>query len=107
MNEARLALLKQYLEEDPNDPFNYYAIATELISHAPDKAKEYFDLLLEKYPDYLATYYHAAQLYANLEDYEKAEILYQKGIALAQSQSNLKTLRELQTAYQNFQFEMD
>ena len=107
MNEARLTLLKKYIEEDPNDPFNYYDIATEMASQDPEKAKEYFAHLLEKHPDYLPTYYHAAALLAEEEDYEEAEVVYQNGIALATRQGNDKTLRELQNAYQNMQFEMD
>lgn len=107
MNEARLALLEQYIKEDPNDPFNYYAIATESVLEAPEKAKEYFDLLLSQHPDYLPTYYHAAQLYCDYEDYDQAELIYKDGIALAKKQDNQKTLRELNTAYQNMLFEMD
>ena len=107
MNEARLTLLKSYLKEDPNDPFNYYAIATEYVQDAPENAKDYFDHLLSDFPDYLPTYFHAAQLYADNEDYEKAEQIYKLGIALAEKQENTKTLRELKTAYQNMQFEMD
>jgi tetratricopeptide (TPR) repeat protein len=107
MNEARLTLLKSYLKEDPNDPFNYYAIATEYVQEAPETAKEYFDQLLSDFPDYLPTYFHAAQLYADYEIYERAEEIYELGIALARKQENVKTLRELQTAYQNMQFEMD
>lgn len=107
MNEARLTLLKSYLKEDPNDPFNYYAIATEYLQEAPETAKEYFDRLLSDFPDYLATYFHAAQLYADFEEYERAEEIYKAGIALAERQENAKTLRELQTAYQNLLFEMD
>lgn len=107
MNEARITLLKKYIEEDPNDPFNYYAIATEMVGQMPEKAKEYFALLLGQHPDYLPTYYHAAQLWADEEAYEKAEAIYKKGIALATKQENHKTLRELNTAYQNLLFEMD
>ena len=107
MNEARITLLKKYIEEDPNDPFNYYAIATEMVGQKPEKAKEYFELLLRQHPDYLPTYYHAAQLWADEEEYEQAEEVYKKGIALATEQQNHKTLRELNTAYQNLLFEMD
>lgn len=107
MNKARLTLLKSYLKEDPNDPFNYYAIATECVQEASEVAKTYFDTLLDKFPDYLATYFHAAQLYADYEDYEKAEEIYKAGIKLAAQEQNTKTLRELQTAYQNLLFEMD
>ena len=93
------------MEEEPDDPFNYYAMATELIGHEPEKAKEYFDLLLTRHADYLPTYYHAAQLYADLDEYEKAEEIYKKGIALATTQQNHKTLSELNTAYQNMLFD--
>ncbi len=107
MNEARIALLEKYIKEDPNDPFNYYAIATEMVGQRPEKAKEYFELLLSNHPDYLPTYYHAAQLLVDEEEYDEAEQVYKKGIALATSQENSKTLRELNTAYQNLLFEMD
>jgi len=107
LNEARIVLLKKYIEEEPDDPFNYYALANELIGQYPVKAKEYFDLLLSKHPDYLATYYHAALLYVEEEDYETAEPIYKKGIALATKHGNHKALRELNTAYQNMLFEMD
>ncbi len=107
MNEARLALLKKYIEEDPNDPFNYYAIATESVLEEPEKTKEYFDFLLEKHLYYLPTYYQAAQLFADFEDYARAESIYKAGIVLAKTQDNQKALRELTTAYQNLLFEMD
>ena len=107
MNEARLNQLMKYLKEDPNDPFNLYAIANEYLSESLEKAKEYFDKLLDSHTNYLPTYFHAAQLYADLEDYEKAKELYEKGIELAKKQKNSKTLRELQTAYQNLLFEID
>lgn len=93
------------MEEEPDDPFNYYAMATELIGHEPEKAKEYFDLLLTRHADYLPAYYHAAQLYAYLDEYEKAGEIYKKGIALATTQQNHKTMRELNTAYQNMLYQ--
>ena len=93
------------MKEEPDDPFNYYAMATELVDNEPEKAKEYFDLLLTRHTDYLPTYYHAAQLYADLDECEKAGEIYKKGIALATTQQNHKTLRELNTAYQNMLYQ--
>lgn len=107
MNTARLNLLLKYLEEEPNDPFNLYAIATEYLSESIEKAKEYFDQLLEKHSDYLPTYFHAAQLYADIEEEKKAIDIYTKGISLAVLQRNTKTQRELEAAYQNLMFEID
>ncbi|WP_428660308.1 tetratricopeptide repeat protein [Runella sp.] len=105
MNNNRLAFLLQFFEEDPNDPFNSYALAMEYQQSDVTKAAEFFRLLLDKHPDYLPTYYHAAALFAELEQLEYAEQLYQKGMQLALSQQNTKTYQELQRAYRGFQDE--
>ncbi|MCP1382308.1 tetratricopeptide repeat protein [Runella salmonicolor] len=105
MNNNRLAFLLQFFEEDSNDPFNAYALAMEYQQTDVTKAAEYFQLLLEQHPDYLPTYYHAAALFAELEQLDLAEQLYQKGMQLALSQQNTKTYQELQRAYRGFQDE--
>jgi Tfp pilus assembly protein PilF len=105
MNNNRLAFLLQFFEEDSHDPFNAYALAMEYQQSDVTKAAEYFQLLLEQHPDYLPTYYHAAALFAELEQLDLAEQLYQKGMQLALSQQNTKTYQELQRAYRGFQDE--
>ena len=69
MQEERLKILFQYLEEEPNEPFNVYAIAMEYMSKDIQKAKFYLEKLLTEHPDYVPTYYHAAAVYVELEDY--------------------------------------
>ena len=104
----RLTKLREFLTEEPQDPFNRYALATELLSQAQiPEALGHFRQLLTDHPSYLATYYHAAALLADLDQPEAARIVYEKGIELAQQQGETKTLRELQAAYQNFLFEQD
>ncbi len=105
MNNTRLAFLLQFFEEDSTDPFNAYALAMEYQQSDVTKAAEYFQLLLDKHPEYLPTYYHAAALFAELDQLELAEQLYQKGMQLALSQQNTKTYQELQRAYRGFQDE--
>jgi tetratricopeptide (TPR) repeat protein len=102
MNTHRLELLLQFYKEDPSDPFNVYALAMEYQNKDIVKALEYFNILLDKHPDYLPTYYHAAALYAELQKNEAAEGLYQKGMQLALHQHNTKTYQELQRAYRQF-----
>ena len=99
MNSSRLEKLLQFMESEPDEPFNIYAVATEYRNTDPAQSKKYFDLLLNHHPDYLPTYYHAAQLYEELEDTEKAKEIYEKGIAQARDQNNSLALRELQSAY--------
>jgi tetratricopeptide (TPR) repeat protein len=105
MDNNRLELLLQFYEEDPSDPFNAYALAMEYQNSDITKASEYFRLLLDKQPDYLPTYYHAAALFAEMGNAEQAEELYQKGMQLALHQQNTKTYQELQRAYRAFQDE--
>lgn len=102
---ARLDQLLLYYNEDPHDPFNVYALALEYQKSDRMKAKEYFDLLLSHHEDYVATYYHAAKLYVDLEQKDKAIALYQKGIAIAKKNNDAKAARELQSAYQELMFE--
>ena len=105
MNSERLNQLLDFLKDDPNDPFTIYAIATEYNTLNPRKALEYYELLLNEHPDYLATYYHLGTLYTDLGEAEKAENTFKKGITLAQNQKNSLALRELQNAYNEFLFD--
>ncbi len=105
MNNNRLAFLHQFFEEDPNDPFNIYALAMEYQYSDVVQAASFFTLLIENHPDYLPTYYHAAALFAEMEQLDRAEQLYQKGMELALIQQNTKTYQELQRAYRGFQDE--
>lgn len=98
MNNSRIAILKQYIEEEPEEPFNFYALATEYIREEPSTALQYFELLLERHPDYLGTYYHAGKLYFDLNQTEKAKQVLEKGIQLALVQKQNKALSELRNA---------
>lgn len=102
MNNERIQQIIRFIQEEPGDPFNVYALAMEFLSGRPDQARPYFDQLLTEHPDYLPTYYHAAALYADLGDRDRAADLYDRGIALARAQGNQKTLAELQRAKQAF-----
>ncbi|MBD2702840.1 tetratricopeptide repeat protein [Spirosoma sp. BT702] len=107
MNTERIEQLMRYVEEEPSEPFNVYALAMEFLNGRPEQARFYFEKLLNEHPDYLPTYYHAAALYAELDERDKAAMLYDKGITLAQAQNNQKTLQELKRAQQAFDDEDD
>lgn len=105
MSAPRLKKLLEFLEEAPNDPFTIYAVATEYRQEDPQKTLSYYEKLLNEHPHYVATYYHAAQLYLDLGQTERAEEVFTKGIAVAREQNETLTLRELQNAYDEFLFE--
>ncbi|MGF7216093.1 Tfp pilus assembly protein PilF [Spirosoma lacussanchae] len=102
MNNERIQQLIRFVQEEPGEPFNVYALAMEYMNSQPEQARVYFDQLLSDHPDYLPTYYHVAALYAELDERDKAAELYQKGIRLAEVQNNQKALQELQRARQAF-----
>lgn len=104
---TRLQQLFTFLEQEPNDPFIIYAIATEYRNSDLEKAKSYFEQLLNDHESYLATYYHAAHLFFELGEDHRAKEVYEKGIALAEKQGEKMALRELRNAYANFLFEIE
>ena len=101
MNKERIEQLLSFYEEDPNDPFNIYCLATEYRTENPDKAWEYYSKLLQEHADYLATYYHAAELLIERDEIDEAEKLIDQGIELAIAQNNQLALRELRNLLNN------
>ena len=101
---TRLDTLLQFYKDEPDDPFNIYAVAIEYQKSDPRKALDFFSILLDHHADYIPTYYHAAKLYHECGDTEKAIATYEKGIQVARSKNELKAVRELQSAYDELMF---
>jgi len=102
MNQSRLQQLLKFFEEDPNDPFNIYALANEYKSFDQEKALDYFEILIEKHPEYIATYYHLAHLYIDIGEDGKAKSTFEEGIKIASGNNENLALRELKNAYDEF-----
>ena len=90
---------------DPHDPFNLYALALEYLKYDPEKSRELFDMLLNIHKEYLPTYYHAAKLYQELGQKEKAKSVFVSGISIARKLNDAKAIRELQSAYDELTFD--
>ncbi len=103
----RLEILRQFVAEEPQEPFNHYALATELLKTDKTESRGIFEYLIENYADYLATYYHLGALYIELGQHELAQKTYIAGIELANKIGNDKTLKELKGAYQMFLDELE
>lgn len=99
MNADRLEQLYKFLQEDPDDPFLLYAIATEYRHTDQQKAMEFYNKLLAEHENYVGTYYHAAQLHEELGRQEEAERIYKKGMQISRQEGNLHAFSELQQAY--------
>lgn len=100
MHHERLQKLLGFLENEPNDPFLKYALATEYLNtNDLEKAIVYYEDLLENHPDYVGTYYHAGKLYEQLNRKADALLTYQKGMTVARNAKNMHAFSELQGVY--------
>jgi tetratricopeptide (TPR) repeat protein len=95
----RIETLKEFLANDPSDDFSEYALALEYEKDgARTEAILHLEKILERNPSYLAAYYQAGRMYEAEKNLTKAGSIYEKGIEVARSQGNMKTLNELRTA---------
>ncbi|MDN3585326.1 tetratricopeptide repeat protein [Pedobacter aquatilis] len=100
MSSSRLAKLLEFLENEPNDPFILYALATEYNNqNDKEKAYSFYQELTEKHPDYVGTYYHLGKLLEKDNQKDKAIEIYQKGMVVARSKRDMHAFSELQGAY--------
>ena len=107
MND-RISELKKLLQDDPEDTFLHYALGLEYIKKGDSEvALECFEILLNKYPEYLPVYYQAAQLYLEKGEDQKAQSTYEKGMILAGRLQEMKTYQELSNAYNNLLNDMN
>ena len=92
---TRMEMIEHMLISTPNDPFLHYAKGLELVNHNEEAAIESFRTVIEKFPDYLATYYQLAVLLVNRGMVEESIKVIETGMALAQKQGEMKTKQEL------------
>lgn len=102
MEKSRLEKLLEFYNEDPNDPFTIYALATEYKKVDKQKSLAYFEILLINHENYVGTYYHAAALYDEIGKHNEAKLTYQKGMKVARELNNLHAFSELQSAFNKF-----
>ncbi len=99
MQTDRLAELLKFVQEDPNDPFLYYAIATEYVRRDDtEQALQYYRTVHKQFPSYLGTYYHLGKLLEKLGQREEAVDVYREGIDVASTARDRNALRELKEA---------
>ena len=97
MNSVRIKMLEQFIADDPNDPFNHYALALELMKSDKIQAKKIFDQLIASHPEYVPSYYQAGLLYLEISLNEEAVKIIEQGIAEARKQNNTKAASELRS----------
>ena len=107
LNLERIELLREYCKEEPENPFNFYALALEYRESDKPAAAELFEFVLSTFPNYLPVYFPAAHFFYEEDDLQKAKQVFESGLALAHDLQDEKAKKELANAYQNFLFETD
>lgn len=99
----KIEQLLQFHKETPDDPFLIYALANAHQKYKKyPKAVEFYELLLNNHPNYGGTYLHYAKLQTEMNNYHKADEVYQKGIDVLRKLGDTKNLNELLEAYEIF-----
>ncbi|MDA0315558.1 MAG: tetratricopeptide repeat protein [Bacteroidetes bacterium] len=107
LNLDRIELLKGYCIEEPQNPFNYYALALEFREFEKAAAADLFNYVVTNFPNYLPVFFPAAHFFFENGDLIKAKKIFESGIELADTLQDEKAKKELTNAYQNFLFETD
>jgi len=93
----RADMLKQVLEQNPNDAFARYGLAMEYSRAGKiETALTEFKKLLEAHPDYIAGYQMAGQMLSAAGRCEEARQMLESGIALAERIGNKHAREEMQ-----------
>lgn len=100
MQNTRLQKLLDFIQNEPNDPFLKYALATEYLSlNETETALRYYEDLINNHADYVGTYYHLAKLYETLGRKDDAIKTYRQGMQKARDARDNHAFSELQGAF--------
>jgi tetratricopeptide (TPR) repeat protein len=100
MELSRLNKLLEFIENEPNDEFLKYALATEYLRlNETDKALAYYEDLVNNHPGYTGTYYHLGKLYEALNRKDDAIKTYENGMKVTKEKRDNHAFSELQAVY--------
>ena len=95
----RIALLRGFLADDPDDAFTRFALAQELAKAGDtEEALGGYEALRRDQPGYVGTYYHLGALLESVGRAEEAAAVYRAGIDEAARAGDAHARSELQGA---------
>lgn len=97
--KSRREILEQFVAARPADAFARYGLALECAKLGDDRAAAtHFQHLVEKHPDYVATYFQYGQFLAKLGREAEARKMLSAGIVVAQRAGDIHARDEMQAA---------
>jgi Tfp pilus assembly protein PilF len=101
----RVAKLKEFLKQSPDDSFLNHALALEYIKLGDDaEAKKLFEHNLAINPAYIATYYHLGKLLEREGQQQQAINIYEQGMQQSKNAGDMHTYSEIQAAYEDIAY---
>ncbi|HEX6914441.1 MAG TPA: tetratricopeptide repeat protein [Chitinophagaceae bacterium] len=98
----RIAKLKEFLKDSPEDNFLKHALALEYIKIQDDEAaRTLFEEILTCSPGYVGSYYHLAKLHERNGRTREAISWYEKGMTAAKAAGDQHAYNELQAAWED------
>ena len=95
----RLAILQDFLRDDPDDPFTRFALAQEHAKRGDAQAAlSLYQALVRDRPDYVGTYYHLGALLRQLGRDDDARGVLRAGVQAAGAAGDAHARAELQGA---------
>ena len=95
----RKTVLEEFVKREPEDPFPRYGLAMAYREEGDFGAAQiHFEVLLERFPDYLATYLMAGNNLVSLGRSGDAGAVYQRGIDVTTAGGDTHTRSELEAA---------
>jgi len=96
---SRIDQLRSFIENNPDDPFPRYGLALEYKNGGQlEEANRAFALLIERFPEYVASYLHAGSVLVSLGRKAEAKQIYHKGIEAARAKQDTHSQGELEDA---------
>nr|WP_067059349.1 tetratricopeptide repeat protein [Mucilaginibacter sp. L294] len=102
MEISRLDKLLAFIQNEPEDEFLKYALATEYLRlNDSEKALSYYEDLVNNHPNYTGTYYHLGKLYEALNRKDDAISTYEKGMEITKAKHDMHAFSELEAVYRS------
>lgn len=95
----RIESMKQFIEQQPDNPFPRYALALELKSAGLlDEAVEAFAVLRERMPAYVPTYLQYGMVLESLGRIDEAREVLTRGVEVATAAGDNHARSEIESA---------
>jgi predicted Zn-dependent protease len=95
----RLAVLRDFVEKSPDEPFPRYGLAMELVNRGLlDEACQAFQELVDRKPDYVPTYLMYGNALAQAGQPERAMEIYRAGVQVSTQRGDAHAAAELRAA---------